>query len=166
MKKTVFISLLFALSLVCVGYTAYATGANKGQHYVLTETQIGQFEEDWEFYYKDHDGNIVFLENFNINQELEPIVYDEIVYVRAGFLVEYLGFGATLDLDNHKLTFYHPNFQSEGADSLPTRGEKEFKNCGQAFAEGFSNIPKDSPYYSSRLDPNGNGLACEINHNS
>lgn len=36
-----------------------------------------------------------------------------------------------------------------------------FKNCTQAKAAGYCDIPSDSPYYGSWLDRDDDGLGCE-----
>lgn len=36
-----------------------------------------------------------------------------------------------------------------------------FKNCGEAYAAGYSDIPAGHPYYADDLDGNGDGEACE-----
>lgn len=36
-----------------------------------------------------------------------------------------------------------------------------YANCSQAKADGVCNIPQDSPYYSAKLDRDGDGIACE-----
>ena len=36
-----------------------------------------------------------------------------------------------------------------------------FKNCTQAKAAGYCDIPEDSPYYGSWLDRDQDGLGCE-----
>jgi Excalibur calcium-binding domain len=36
-----------------------------------------------------------------------------------------------------------------------------FKSCAEARAAGFSNITKDSPAYSRKLDRDGDGIACD-----
>lgn len=36
-----------------------------------------------------------------------------------------------------------------------------FRNCKEAKAAGYSNIRRGEPGYSSRLDRDGDGLACD-----
>ena len=36
-----------------------------------------------------------------------------------------------------------------------------YKNCKEAHADGRYNIPKGDPAYSSKLDRDGDGIACE-----
>lgn len=49
-----------------------------------------------------------------------------------------------------------------GAVSLaPPAAAVPFKNCSQARAAGYCDIPSDSEYYAPRLDRDGDGLACE-----
>ena len=36
-----------------------------------------------------------------------------------------------------------------------------FKSCKEARAAGYSNIKKGEPGYSSKLDRDGDGIACE-----
>lgn len=36
-----------------------------------------------------------------------------------------------------------------------------YRNCSEAHADGRYNIPRDDPAYSSKLDREGDGLACE-----
>jgi hypothetical protein len=36
-----------------------------------------------------------------------------------------------------------------------------YKNCSEAHADGRYNIPQDDPAYSSKLDRDGDGIACE-----
>lgn len=36
-----------------------------------------------------------------------------------------------------------------------------YSNCSEAHADGRYNIPRDDPAYSSKLDRDGDGLACE-----
>ena len=36
-----------------------------------------------------------------------------------------------------------------------------YANCSQAKADGVCNITTDSPWYSAKLDRDGDGLACE-----
>jgi hypothetical protein len=36
-----------------------------------------------------------------------------------------------------------------------------YKNCSEAHADGRYNITQDDPAYSSKLDRDGDGLACE-----
>lgn len=36
-----------------------------------------------------------------------------------------------------------------------------FKNCKQAYAAGYYNIKRGEPGYSSKLDRDGDGIACE-----
>ncbi|WP_198170538.1 excalibur calcium-binding domain-containing protein [Deinococcus arboris] len=44
------------------------------------------------------------------------------------------------------------------AGPIPVGG---FKNCTAAKAAGYWNIKKGSPAYHTRLDRDGDGLACE-----
>ncbi len=50
--------------------------------------------------------------------------------------------------------------QQQPNNSLP-QGNYNFKSCKEAKAAGFSNIPKGHPAYSSNLDRDGDGLACD-----
>ncbi|PFN02254.1 excalibur calcium-binding domain-containing protein [Bacillus cereus] len=43
----------------------------------------------------------------------------------------------------------------------PPQGNYNFKSCKEAKAAGFSNITRDNPAYSSKLDRDGDGLACD-----
>ncbi len=36
-----------------------------------------------------------------------------------------------------------------------------FPNCKTAKSAGYCDIPSDSPYYSAKLDRDGDGYACE-----
>lgn len=36
-----------------------------------------------------------------------------------------------------------------------------YKNCSEARKDGRSNIPKGDPAYASKLDRDGDGIACE-----
>lgn len=36
-----------------------------------------------------------------------------------------------------------------------------YKNCSEAHADGRYNIPKGDPAYQSKLDRDGDGIACE-----
>lgn len=36
-----------------------------------------------------------------------------------------------------------------------------YKNCKEAHADGRYNIPRDDPAYRSKLDRDGDGIACE-----
>lgn len=38
---------------------------------------------------------------------------------------------------------------------------RPYKNCTEAHQDGRYNIPQDDPAYSSKLDRDGDGLACE-----
>ncbi|MCV7259587.1 excalibur calcium-binding domain-containing protein [Mycobacterium shimoidei] len=38
-----------------------------------------------------------------------------------------------------------------------------YKNCSEAHADGRYNIPQDDPAYSSKLDRDKDGIACEPN---
>lgn len=40
-------------------------------------------------------------------------------------------------------------------------GAEPFPDCGAAKAAGYCDIPSDSPHYQSKLDRDGDGLACE-----
>ncbi|MDM5188554.1 excalibur calcium-binding domain-containing protein [Bacillus sp. DX4.1] len=50
--------------------------------------------------------------------------------------------------------------QQQPNNDLP-QGNYNFKSCKEAKAAGFSNITKDHPAYSSKLDRDGDGLACD-----
>ena len=39
--------------------------------------------------------------------------------------------------------------------------EGPYANCGQAKADGVCNITTDSPWYSAKLDRDGDGYGCE-----
>lgn len=36
-----------------------------------------------------------------------------------------------------------------------------FDNCTEAYAAGYSNIPKTSPFYAGKLDRDNDGIACD-----
>ncbi|MGH3563076.1 MAG: excalibur calcium-binding domain-containing protein [Mycobacterium sp.] len=36
-----------------------------------------------------------------------------------------------------------------------------YKNCTEAHKDGRYNIPRDDPAYASKLDRDGDGIACE-----
>lgn len=50
--------------------------------------------------------------------------------------------------------------QQQPNNNLP-QGEYHFSSCKEAKAAGFSNIPKGHPAYSSKLDRDGDGIACD-----
>ncbi|WP_242237428.1 excalibur calcium-binding domain-containing protein, partial [Bacillus cereus group sp. BfR-BA-01316] len=50
--------------------------------------------------------------------------------------------------------------QQQPNNDLP-QGNYNFKSCKEAKAAGFSNITRDHPAYSSKLDRDGDGLACD-----
>ncbi|PHD58264.1 hypothetical protein COF61_23460 [Bacillus toyonensis] len=50
--------------------------------------------------------------------------------------------------------------QQQPNNNLP-QGNYNFKSCKEAKAAGFSNITRDHPAYSSKLDRDGDGLACD-----
>lgn len=41
------------------------------------------------------------------------------------------------------------------------KAQHPFLSCAEAKAEGFSNIPRTSPYYNPHLDRDKDGIACE-----
>jgi len=45
--------------------------------------------------------------------------------------------------------------------AAPPAQAAPFKNCTQAKAAGYCDIPEDSPYYQDKLDRDQDGLACE-----
>ncbi|MGF0171798.1 excalibur calcium-binding domain-containing protein [Streptomyces sp. Marseille-Q5077] len=40
-------------------------------------------------------------------------------------------------------------------------GDHPFKNCTEAYAGGYSDIPKGDKHYGSHLDRDGDGLGCD-----
>lgn len=50
--------------------------------------------------------------------------------------------------------------QQQQNNNLPQE-EHHFSSCKEAKAAGFSNIPKGHPAYSSKLDRDGDGVACD-----
>ncbi|WP_242435511.1 excalibur calcium-binding domain-containing protein [Bacillus toyonensis] len=50
--------------------------------------------------------------------------------------------------------------QQQPSNNLP-QGNYNFKSCKEAKSAGFSNITRDHPAYSSKLDRDGDGLACD-----
>ncbi|MEK4707065.1 excalibur calcium-binding domain-containing protein [Bacillus sp. FSL R10-2780] len=52
------------------------------------------------------------------------------------------------------------SIQQQPNNNLP-QGNYNFKSCKEAKAAGFSNITRDHPAYSSKLDRDGDGLACD-----
>ncbi|MGR5963363.1 excalibur calcium-binding domain-containing protein [Bacillus paranthracis] len=52
------------------------------------------------------------------------------------------------------------SIQQQPNNNLP-QGNYNFKSCKEAKATGFSNITRDHPAYSSKLDRDGDGLACD-----
>ncbi|MGG2017923.1 thermonuclease family protein [Bacillus sp. S10(2024)] len=53
-----------------------------------------------------------------------------------------------------------PEQKQQPNNNLP-QGEYHFSSCKEAKAAGFSNIPKGHPAYSSKLDRDGDGMACD-----
>lgn len=49
---------------------------------------------------------------------------------------------------------------ADKTESAPTEGKK-FENCTAAFNAGVFNIAKSDPSYETRLDRDGDGIACE-----
>lgn len=45
--------------------------------------------------------------------------------------------------------------------SVPALAGPPYKNCTEAHNDGRYNIPQDDPAYSSKLDRDGDGFACE-----
>lgn len=45
--------------------------------------------------------------------------------------------------------------------SPPALAGPPYKNCKEAHADGRYSIPEDDPAYSSKLDRDGDGVACE-----
>ena len=43
----------------------------------------------------------------------------------------------------------------------PAAAAAPFKNCSEARAAGYTNIPSSSEYYGSHLDRDGDGIGCE-----
>ena len=48
-------------------------------------------------------------------------------------------------------------------DAPVALADPPYRNCSEAHADGRYNIPKDDPAYSSKLDRDHDGLACEPN---
>lgn len=126
-KKRI-ITILTVIGLVFVVTLSVGAAGTFQKHYLKKQTEVGQLTNDWQFFYKDENGQLNQLKGFETNQDMEPIVYEGNLYLRAGFLLDYLGYGATLNKDEHKLTFYHPNFESEGLTKIeyknPIKGDK------------------------------------------
>ncbi|MCX4700924.1 excalibur calcium-binding domain-containing protein [Streptomyces sp. NBC_01352] len=40
-------------------------------------------------------------------------------------------------------------------------GTHPFKNCSEAYASGYSDIPEDDEHYGSHLDRDGDGVGCD-----
>lgn len=50
---------------------------------------------------------------------------------------------------------------SNGAESSPTTAAVKFASCDAAKAAGYSSIKRGDPGYSSALDRDGDGVACD-----
>jgi LPXTG-motif cell wall-anchored protein len=40
-------------------------------------------------------------------------------------------------------------------------GAQPFKNCSEAYAAGYADIPAGDPHYAERLDRDGDGIGCD-----
>ncbi|MEV7000757.1 excalibur calcium-binding domain-containing protein [Streptomyces sp. NPDC093982] len=47
------------------------------------------------------------------------------------------------------------------ATAAAHEGVHPFKNCTEAYASGYSDIPKGDEHYGSHLDRDGDGLGCD-----
>lgn len=52
-------------------------------------------------------------------------------------------------------------FGGSAANSSQALAGPPYKNCTEAHKDGRYNIPQDDDAYSSKLDRDGDGLACE-----
>lgn len=141
-----------ALSTLLLSGTIFTANALNGgdYYYFVRQEEVGLLTNDWEFYYNNDDGDKVSLNEFKTGRSMEPIIYKDNLYVRSGFIMDYLGFDGDIDFDNKVITFNHPkknNGSNKEFENKPNKNEVNkpvedlVNNDNNTIEENNSNSP-------------------------